>query len=541
MIEATPAVRAQDRGRVAGGWCADRLLPRTALAVLLVIVSALYPVGVRAASSTVVGLGQRQPGNVPMLAFYHTGQPWTDRIVETVQRVVMDPQQNPLEKNPLADSTEIYADSNLVIVNQPTPFFERYGPAIGVGAVIALLIAVVAILLLRRNVRRHREAELALRRSNDALERAKALVEAQAKANTADLERRLRRLQTALTVTRTAAGIREPEALMRAAAELISERFGYGHIGIFLIDENDDYAVLQAASSQGGRRLLAQGYRLRVGREGLVGQVAERGEAQIALDVSADEVWRSTPELAQTRSQMALPLKRRDEVIGVLDVQSEEPGAFSSEDLEVLGIVADHLALAIDSARRLEESRLTIERLTAAYGERVDAIWQTSSLERGYAFDGLRVIPLEGDGEAPVAARGTESVETAENQLVVPIPLRGQTIGTIVLEREPVFEPAAPENNEAPSVAKGKPWTAQERALAENIAAQAGLSLEMAYLLNETRVRAQRERVFREITANVRQTLDIDLILQTALREVGENLGISNIEVRMGSGEERDV
>jgi GAF domain-containing protein len=94
-------------------------------------------------------------------------------------------------------------------------------------------------------------------------------------------------------------------------------------------------------------------------------------------------------------------------------------------------------------------------------------------------------------------------------------------IGSIVLRRD----------------ADTVPWSEEERTLAEAVGIQAGLSLENAQLLSESRTRAQRERALADISSRMRETLDMDLILQTALREIGENLGVSSIEVRMEPGD----
>lgn len=393
-----------------------------------------------------------------------------------------------------------------VIINQPLPFLERYGLAL--GSVAGVIVITSGIFVLQRNnLRKQRLTEVALRESNQALEEARASMEAEVTARTNDLRERSLQFQTAAVVASEAAGIRDIDSLMRTIGDLLAERFKFYHVGIFLVEEAGEYAVLRYASSEGGKQLVARGHRLRVGQEGIVGYVSSRGEARIALDVTSDETWRNTPELSHTRSEMAVPLKVQDTILGVLDVQSEKRAAFDREDIAVVEIVADQLALGIQNARLFEESRETFSRLQTAYGERLNALWTRFGQGRVYRYDGFEIKPT---GEP--AAR-----EVGDGRISVPILVRGQIVGTIDLERD---------SDEAP-------WMPEERELASSIGLQAGLSLENARLLSESQSRAQRERIISDITAQMRETLDMDLILQTALREMGDKLGIPKIEVQL--------
>jgi GAF domain-containing protein len=157
---------------------------------------------------------------------------------------------------------------------------------------------------------------------------------------------------------------------MNQTVQLISSYFGYYHAGIFILDDVREYAVLQAANSEGGQRMLARGHKLRIGQVGIVGNVADIGVPRIALDVGDDAIFFNNPDLPLTRSEIALPLKARGQVIGVLDVQSIDEAAFSNDDVETLQVLADQVALALDNARLLKESRDALEELRNLYGQR---------------------------------------------------------------------------------------------------------------------------------------------------------------------------
>jgi methyl-accepting chemotaxis protein len=222
----------------------------------------------------------------------------------------------------------------------------------------------------------------ALRSINNTLELAqhneRSLVESnrQLSVRTKDLEHRSVQLQAAAEVSRTAISVRDLDRLLSQVTRLISEQFGYYHTGIFLLDDAGEYAVLKAANSKGGQQMLANGHRLKVREQGVVGYVAGTGEARVALDTGSDAVYFDNPLLPETRSEMALPLKLGSQVIGALDVQSKQEGAFDEKDATVLQTMADQLAIAIENARLLQETQQTVHELSAAAAEMLAASTQ---------------------------------------------------------------------------------------------------------------------------------------------------------------------
>lgn len=331
---------------------------------------------------------------------------------------------------------------------------------------------------------------------------------------TLELERRTVQLESSAEVARSAAAIRDVNALMDAVVQLVSEKFGFYHAGIFLIDDRREYAVLRAASSAGGADMLIQGHRLRVGEVGIVGYVSASGESRVALDVGEDAYFFDNPYLPDTRSEMALPLKARGEIIGVLDVQSRASQAFSEEDVRTLQTMADQLALAIENARLLASSREAYEELQRLYGRRAREAWK-DLLHRS-----TRAFRYTGVGVESVSPTETPADETDDGHLLrVPLSLRDLDLGVLVLRREPE-EPA---------------WNAEERALVRSIATQASLALDKARLIEETERRAVREELIGEIAARLRESLDIDTVLQMAAREIGESMELAEVTVHMRS------
>ncbi|HIQ01516.1 MAG TPA: GAF domain-containing protein, partial [Anaerolineales bacterium] len=345
---------------------------------------------------------------------------------------------------------------------------------------------------------------------------------------TADLERRSLQLEAAAQVAREAAGIRDVGELLEETVRLISERFGFYHAGIFLLDRAGEWAVLRAASSEGGRRMLRRGHRLRVGEEGIVGHVAATGRSRIAQAVGEEAVFFDNPDLPETRAEAALPLAVRGRIIGVLDIQSRREGAFTEEDVAILRVMADQLALSIENARLLMESRRALERVSRYRVEETLKAWREAMLRRGghlaYFYDRTAVRPLPAD-ETPISlGRGDLPREVAVHShpdgrsvLVAPIRVHDQIIGVLSFEAR-------------------RAWRRDEVALVETAVEQMGLALENARLLEETRRRAERDRLIADITAKVRASADVETILRTAVRELGAALGTDRTFVQVGAG-----
>ncbi len=345
-----------------------------------------------------------------------------------------------------------------------------------------------------------------------------AALESKVSDRSTSLALRSQQFEAAAKVSRAAAAIRNVDRLLAETVRLISEHFDYYHAGIFLVDESGKYAVLQAASSEGGRRMLARGHKLAVGY-GIVGAVAETREARIALDVGEDLVFFDNPDLPKTRSEIGLPLKVRDHLIGVLDVQSTQAAAFSDDDIVVLQTMADQVALAIQNARLIQESTLAVQELERRYGGQVRTAWQERLGRQHFAFHYNRVRVSDASDEivAGFARQAPAQPEIHElpdgrRQLVAAILLRGQTLGTLVLEQD----------------AEARPWSSGDLALVSAVCDQIGQALDNARLLDQAQVRADRERLTGEIAATVRESaIDVDSVLQTTLRELGQALRAS--------------
>jgi len=386
---------------------------------------------------------------------------------------------------------------------------------------------------LRRLVQQVAQALQRLRELNETLEQRVA-------ERTRDLERRTRYLEATATVAREATALLgDPQQLLTQVVNLISGQFGFYHTGIFLLDAAGEWAVLQAASSEGGLGLLARGHRLRVGEEGIVGYVTGRGEPRIALDVGKEAVFFDNPDLPDTRSEMALPLRARGKIVGALDVQSLEPAAFSNEDVAVLQTLADQVAMAINSAQLFQQVQQSLEAERRAYSELSREAWRElvrTQSDLGFVRDeeGTRRVSTparQGDGEKTSGQGDGETREQDGVGLAMPIKVRGQVIGVI-----DAHKPDEGSAYTGAGEAGAKPgWTAEQTTLLEALADQLGAALESARLYRDAQRLATRERLTREITDKMRRVTSVEGIVQTAVDELFNVLGVSRTFVRLGT------
>jgi GAF domain-containing protein len=350
------------------------------------------------------------------------------------------------------------------------------------------------------------------------------------------LARRAGHLEAAAQVAGVATATLDQQQLLTQTANLISQRFGFYHTGIFLLDERGEWATLHAASSAGGGRMLARGTRVRAGQTGLLGQVTDLGAPQIAPDVALDPGYADNPDLPDTRSAAALPLRARGKIIGVLDVQSTQPDAFTEEDLAVLQTLADQVAMALSNARLFQEAQENLEAVHRAYGQISQEAWTQllrAQPELGFRRDRRGLSPLSTPdqpvAEAEDASTGTLAKSKDGTKLVRPVQVRDQIVGVI---------------NARKSDESG-PWTPAEVSLLETLVGQLEVALEGARLYGESQRRAHHERLARQITEKVRATPDIQSIAQTAAVELVEalsgtrgfvQLGVDRVPERSGVG-----
>ena len=376
-----------------------------------------------------------------------------------------------------------------------------------------------------------------VRKVNRELEDLTGNLEQRVNDRTAELEkvnkqtsRRAAQLQAITELSEAIAQLQNLGELFPNAVNLINQRFGFYHVGIFLVDSDRENAIMQAANSEGGQKMLARGHRLKLGT-GVVGYAAQTGQPRIALDVGADAVFFNNPDLPATRSEVALPMKSRGQTIGVLDVQSTESGAFSNEDLQVLTALANQVSIALENARLLTETRAALTQVQEVYDEFTRAEWSRTvakAEQTGFRYQMGRIEMIENSLNTPEVISAVRTGEIASSQgsqatVAVPVKLRGEVIGILHIE------------SNDPS----KTWQADEISLVAAVAERAAFAMENARLFQDARRRASKERLISEATTKISGALNLENILQTTAQELERVLGGSEVLIQFQTKEQK--
>jgi len=194
------------------------------------------------------------------------------------------------------------------------------------------------------------------------------------------LERRHKLLETAARVGQMVTSILDMDELLKHTVNIICSEFNFYYSGIFLVSEDEQWAVLRAGYALAGRKMMAENYRLHVDEKSMIGNSIIQQQAKIALDVAGEESRFKNPFLPNTRSEMALPLVVQSHALGALTVQSDQLNAFTEEDITSLQAMADQIAIAINNAQlmfKLEAATAeivrtkTFEAIATATGEAI--------------------------------------------------------------------------------------------------------------------------------------------------------------------------
>lgn len=356
----------------------------------------------------------------------------------------------------------------------------------------------------RRLLKRLDEAHKELRGHSEELSASHRLLSERAKA-----------LEITAALARDAVSIHDLQEILERVVNLISERFNFYHAGIFLLDQSSEWAILRAASSDSGLRMLERGYKLPVGKAGIVGYVTAEGKARVALDVNKDAAYMKNPHLPNTRSEMTVPLRVRGQVIGALDVQSTDAKSFGDEDVNMLQAIADQLSMVITNVRLYNQVQASLEAEQRAYRDLSQEAWNevlTSRPDLTYRYQDGRVFKQTPDQDS----RPQED-QSHENdlRLELPIHVRGRRIGAFIAKK--------PTNMQA--------WSHEDKDLLYALVDQLSVALESARLYRDTQQRAMRDRLVTDITTKMRASTDPDTIMQTAVSELQRALHTRQVKV----------
>lgn len=347
------------------------------------------------------------------------------------------------------------------------------------------------------------------------------------KVRTRQLEIRSDQLQAASQLGSAATSILEPGELVTQVVNMIQEQFELYYVGLFLVDEAREYAVLQAGTGIAGREMVARNHQIKIG-QGMIGWCILNETSRVSQIASEDSIRLAVPDLPETRSEVAIPLRSRGQVLGAISIQSREPNAFDESTVATFQAMADQVAVAIDNARLFAEAQNALEATRRAYGEMSRQAWldrlSSRAVRAARNHEGFTLIDLKNQQEIITAEinPGGNGGETQNSEKIedIPILVRGMVIGHIHAQKGE----------------KDGSWSSEERKLLGTLTEQLGVALDSARMFEETLLRAERERLISEITGRVRETLDIDTVLKTAAKEMQKVLDLEEVEVRMNNG-----
>jgi len=338
---------------------------------------------------------------------------------------------------------------------------------------------------------------------------------------TQQVQRRSDQVLAAADVGKSAATILDTNLLIEQVVKSIQERFNLYYVGLFLVDVNKEWAVLKAGTGAAGGAMIERGHRLKIGEGSMIGWSIANARARITLEAGEDPVRLATPDLPKTRSEVAIPLRSRGQVLGALSIQSSQSDAFDRDAITVFQTMADQVAVALDNANLFTTTQEAMEATQMVYGQISRQAWIKRLSERslGYRRD---ASGLTHAGELQIEPPSPSG--NGDSDLVVPIKARGQTIG-FVRAKKPGEE-----------TSQGA-WSTDEVGALQSLIDQLGVALDSARLFETTQQQAERDRLISEITDRMRDTPDINVVLQTAAREMRNALDLEEVEVRMGDPE----
>ena len=337
---------------------------------------------------------------------------------------------------------------------------------------------------------------------------------------TEELSRRAQRFEAVARISRDTMALPEPEEMLRHATESIKEQFGFDVVAIYLADES------------GGKI----GLRVTAGATLEAGARLEQLEA-VTQTILSGVVRVTQPSVEKAEGglgQLVLPLKIRDQTIGALAVQTRGPAAFRAEDIVALQMLVDQIAATIENARLFGESQASLRELNALHRQYTTRDWveyvqsqpeamrySAGRLQCSVATWQVAYEQARASGEA-VAFTGDAGDGEATRSLAVPVILRGLPLGVLGFHRP----------------AGASAWQPEEIAMVGMIADRLALAVENIRLLEDTQRRARQEQLVGEVTTRIRAPMDIDTVLQTAVRELGQAMGAGRVSFYLAPEEE---
>lgn len=338
-------------------------------------------------------------------------------------------------------------------------------------------------------------------------------------------ERRRRQVLLSTQFAKDIAAATDLSDLYRRVVTQVKEQFGYYHTQLLQYDPKLDAVVLITGYGKIGKKMLSMGHTMPMG-VGLIGTAAATGRSVLRSNVTEDPNWRSNDLLPATKGELAVPIVLGDEVLGVLDVQSDKAGALDSDDQLALEGLCGQIAIAIESTqlRQEMESRLRelnhLQRIMSREGWQVFRSKHNTG-KLGYRYDRSAVQaitsihPSSSQNDLMESFWDTQPLAESPKQVVsAPMKVRGEIIGALGIRDDP-----------------DRPLSSEERLLLDSISEQVAEALESARLLEQTQVHAVQMEAVAQVSAAASSILDTDQLLQTVTNLTKERFNLYHVAV----------
>jgi GAF domain-containing protein len=359
---------------------------------------------------------------------------------------------------------------------------------------------------------------------------------------------RTERLEIVATLGERLSSILNVEDLLNELVNQIQARFGYYHAHVYILDEGRENLIMTAGAGEAGAKMKEKGHSIPfTAPTSLVARSARNNEIVKVDNVREAPDWLPNPLLPDTYSEMAVPIMLEGKVVGVLDVQEDEIASLDEGDASLLRSLANQVAVAIRNASLFEEVETALSKAHALQEQYLERAWQDTIIAaRGgqyhYTRPGIsaldKTILAEAKQQAQIQDGPTivtlgndhqDSQPETQNQqsdsIVAPIKLRNKAIGTLQLH------PA--DSNQV--------WTVDDLAIVGAVVDLIAQDAENLRLFSETQERAARERIISEIGDRIRRAPNLDVLLETAARELGQRLGAPQTVLELGVEREREA
>ena len=297
------------------------------------------------------------------------------------------------------------------------------------------------------------------------------------------VQERTRALEATAEISHQLTEILDVDEMLAYVVDRVQGEFDFYHTHIYLIEAETGDLVMARGFGEVGRQLKEVGHRLDEG-QGIVGTVASTNEPFVSNDVDRVLNFVRNPLLPHTKSELAVPLRKGRQVLGVLDIQSELVDRFSDEDVTLLQSIANQTATVLDNARLLADTQANLQEIERLNRRITRQGWSEVNEEAatvGYRFVGgtSQALPSNSDMWLPPmkqAAAKKQLVKQSQpgngvppqTELAVPLILRGEVIGVLGVKRE-----------------EAEDWAEEEVSAVEAVANQVALALESARLSEE--------------------------------------------------------